>query len=917
FTLISNSDAHSPGKLGRNANLFDTELSYDSITGALKSGDPRRCLGTIDLFPQEGKYHYDGHRKCGVCWNPVETLENSGVCPVCQKKVTVGVLNRVVRISDREDLTGKKNRLPFYSIIPLKEILSEILGVSPASRKVDREYFTLLKKGIPELELLLDTPVEEIALLGSAELAEGVKRMRNRQIIVKEGFDGEYGRVKVFQKDEKATFSTQKALFSEPPRRVAVVLERREMIAFDLSKYRELAKAQEQSDENTKLNKSFLGGQGGRFFKKAPLALNSRQREAARHFEGPALILAGPGTGKTRVLVYRIAHLIEDKGIDPGHILAVTFTNRAAAEMKERLQGLLRDSETCSKMQVATFHALGLSMLKELSVPGNNILSNSLREEIGRHEGFSLIDQEDRKLLLRRIPGCEKRRVNKFSEAISRAKQEIKTAAEIEDKKFAGIFENYETLLKEQNCFDLDDLIYVPVKLFSRCPGMQEHYGDKYRWIMVDEYQDINYAQYRLIGSLIPGASTAAASPAERANLCVIGDPDQAIYGFRGADVAFIEKFSVDFPDAVLYKLEKSYRCSESILRASRDVMGGAGRGGLSGGVLEGVNKGVKIKIAKHGTHKSEAEFVARTIEDMIGGLRFFSMDSSITQGSKSGPIESLSDFAVLCRVRSQLEAVEKACRDHAVPFRTIGDLPFFKQEPVRSIIDLLRSIQNPANSFLKEKFQNEKINRFLASGGEGGFFEKPPPSTPRKTFIDFKAQKTVKEIVSVLVDDFFDAEKKENEIAIRQLLDLAGNFDRDLDGFLRFVLLGAAEDTYAPSLENVTLMTLHAAKGLEFKCVFIVGCEEGLLPYSLYESQTCDREEERRLLYVGMTRAQEFLFLSHAEKRFLRGREYRLPRSSFLDPIEKELLESAQMKQRKKKEPEVVQRSLFDSDEL
>jgi len=601
YTLVSNSDAHSPEKLGRNANRFDTELSYSAITGALKSANPEQCLGTIDLFPQEGKYHYDGHRKCGICWDPVATLKHQGICPECGKAVTVGVLNRVARISDREGPGKRKNRLPFYSIIPLKEMLSELVGVSPNSKKVDREYFSLLKKGHPELQILLDVPVEEITALAGEDVAEAVRRMRNREIFVKEGFDGEYGRINVFRQNEKKNFTNQKTLFTGTDKEPEARIEPRKMINFDLHEYRKLVQTQAQQVAANKPTPSASQpplprgecdgrplkvlisnplprrgapeGRGGLdlekacFFSKLPQGiskkadgLNTEQRQAVQHYEGAALVLAGPGTGKTRVLAFRIVQLIKEKKTKPENILAVTFTNRAAAEMKERVESLLDDRVLISQLTITTFHALGLSILKELLGKENKITETSIREEIDRDEHFSLIDEEDRKWLLWRVPGCEKGKIKQYSEAITLVRQEIKPVEEIGDPELSAVYKHYETLLKEYNCFDLDDLIYLPVKILDLYPRVRDYYRDKYRWIMVDEYQDINHAQYRLLMNLMS---------AERANLCVIGDPDQAIYGFRGADVTFIKRFTGDFPGAALYRLKKSYRCSDSILHVS------------------------------------------------------------------------------------------------------------------------------------------------------------------------------------------------------------------------------------------------------------------------------------------------------------------------------------------------------------
>ncbi len=882
YNLVSNSDAHSPERLGRNATCFNTELSYPAMIHALKTGDPDHFGGTIDLFPQEGKYHYDGHRKCGICWDPVQTLRHNGRCSVCGKPVTVGVMNRVVELSDRENLDERPHRAPFYCIIPLKEILGEIEGVGPNSRKVNSEYMSLIKKGHPELDILLNVPVEEIEKIGTPQLAEAVRRMRNREVKVKEGFDGEYGVITVFNKEEIGAFAPaqQGLLFKEiavtrTPEPAPTKPERRKLINFDLTEFRQLKKQQAREQAAEESEKAAAVEKG----------LNTEQLAAVHHFIGPALVIAGPGTGKTRVLTHRIAHLILERGIKPENIVAVTFTNKAAAEIEERLAQLLKEN---ARPQVTTFHSLGYSILREIGTqkePGTVGNWHACSPE-----GLTIIDPEDKKRLLQYSLGCEKRQVNKIADAITRFKQQLKTADQIEDETLAHIFRRYQDRLGELNAFDLEDLIYRPVRLFSQDKELCDSYRRKYQWILVDEYQDVNFAQYQLIRTLVPGEGDA--------NLCVIGDPDQAIYGFRGANVRFIRAFKDDYPDAVFFRLKKSYRCTDSILQASGRVIQ-RDKQGAQESILKGMSKGVKIKIAGNNTDKSEAEFVARTIEEMMGGLRFFSMDSSITQGNQQAEIDSLSDFVVLCRVKAQMEAMEKAFRDHSIPYQVIGDTPFFQQEPVKSVIDLLKLSLNLANDFLKEQLVHKKIVN--------------PLELP--SLVTSLSEKTsVRDAIAQIVDTCFNEKKEDNEPLFKRLLQMAAPYQAVADGkeaFLKLAALGTAVDTYRPHLENVTLMTLHAAKGLEFKCVFVVGCEEGLLPYSLFGKRISDREEERRLLYVGMTRAQKFLFLTHAEKRWLGGKEYRLKRSSFLDNIEKELIELSQQLPKKVKEP--IQRSLFE----
>ncbi|MFC2142742.1 UvrD-helicase domain-containing protein, partial [Acidobacteriota bacterium] len=675
FTLVSNSDAHSPEKLGRNANIFDTELSYTAMTEALKEGDPERFKGTIDLFPQEGKYHYDGHRKCNVVWDPLETLRHKEICPVCGKKVTVGVMHRVAQLADRDDLESRPNRMPFVSIIPLKEILSEILEVGQGSKKVDAEYHALLHRFGPELYILLDLPVRDLVKGGKPLVGEAVRRMRERRVIIQEGYDGEYGVIQVFKPGEVQSVTVQQALFSSTASDSAV--PRRRLINFDLKAYRELYERLKESEpaqlafeppapENNR--KPLLAG------------LNAEQQEAARHFTGAALILAGPGTGKTRTLTYRIAHLIRDRTVAPESILAVTFTNKAAEEIGQRLDELLSGEDPEKRPQVSTFHAFGYSVLKEQA------------EKLGRGRSFSMVDEADRRHILQKELGCTRQELKKISDAITRAKRDLVPLEGDPGGDASPFWGPYETYLRAHDLFDLDDCIFRTVLLFRDYPEVCEAYQGRFSWVLIDEYQDINLAQYRMVRLLVPG---------DKPNLCAIGDPDQAIYGFRGADVKFIREFLEDYPDASMYRLKQSYRCTDTILRASSRVIA------LSiepEGFLQGLQEGVKITIAPQATHRSEAEYVARSIEDLMGGLGFFSMDSDITAGEGHEELRSLSDFAVLCRVKDQMKALEHAFHNHSIPYQSIGETPFFRQEPVKSVVDVFRLAANPKNALLKDR---------------------------------------------------------------------------------------------------------------------------------------------------------------------------------------------------------------------
>jgi uncharacterized protein (TIGR00375 family) len=867
YTLISNSDAHSPDKLGRNANLFNTELSYEDIIGAMKTGDPEKFQGTIDFFPQEGKYHYAGHRKCNICWDPVETLKNNGICTVCGKPVTMGVMNRVLELSDRKNIDERSNRLPFHSLIPLPEILSEIYGVGISTKQVYKAYSSLIQKAGSEFNISLTMPLEEIRIMGHDLLAEAIRRMRNREVIVTEGFDGEFGRIKVFDDGEVKHLESPHALFDLGSQFREPVRKPIDYLRFNLTEYQNIKGAikDSQVNDNTVLEPRL------KFQVKDPYPeLNPEQRMAVEHEQGPVLIIAGPGTGKTRVLSHRIANLINNYHISPENILAVTFTNKAAEEMRERVINLIGREEN-QNITICTFHALGYSILSEHF------------EKTGRKEFFSIIDEDDKRRLLE-LTGINKARIHQISNHITQLKQELKSTGYDDNPEFTNLFQNYQSALKQNNLFDLDDLIYETCILLLNDPDLLASYKDRFRFVLIDEYQDINYAQYRFVRLLMNDVDS---------NIYAIGDPNQAIYGFRGADVRFIMDFMQDYPGAQVFNLVKSYRCSDTILRVSQRVIH---RGTEEFFTLSGLQKGVRVNIVENVSDKSEAEFIARTIERMLGGLRFFSMDSQISAGIQDKDINGLSDFAVLCRIGKQMDSIEKALQDHSIPFRTYREIPFYKQEPVSIIIDLLRLFFNPENQFINQKIKNNPAIR----------------SIHLEQLKQLLEGKSVFEAVSRINDHYLKNLLKENEPEVKGFLELVQNYGSDLEGFLRFVIMGNPVDTYSPKTEQVSLMTIHAAKGLEFKCVFIAGCEDGLIPYSLFSGHEANREEERRLLYVGMTRAMKYLWITHAKKRFLMGRDYQLKRSPFLDHIEKELLEISKVEVRRDVRKEDQQLDLF-----
>jgi len=973
YAIVSNSDAHSPEHLGREANRFDTELSYSALTVALREaagkgressgveagrgpilprgedggaretpragspsfegvegawllgdgipgraghpfspeaaggleGEEKGFLGTIEFFPQEGKYHFDGHRKCGVALNPVETARIGGLCPVCGKPLTVGVMNRVIALADRTNLEERPRRTYFVSLVPLREILSELLGMGPASRAVEGKYGELISSLGPELWILADAPLEQVARKGGASLAEGIRRMRERRVYVEEGYDGEYGRVRVFSASssegkgasirserEKTLFPLMEEIESkeEAPRP-------RDLLDFDIRELSALKAA--TGGAKTSLQKLRTGEpQQSEPGSAGPLdsfsRLNPEQRRAVEHGEGPLLILAGPGTGKTNTLTHRIAHLIE-KGIPPERILALTFTNKAAEEMRDRLQRILRggegpirstnSSDPNRSVWIGTFHSFGLTILREFC------------HRFGRTEDFLLLWEEDRERILR-------------------------TFLDEQEKKKPNANSLYKETLRRLNAFDLEDLLELPVTLLEEERGVRETLRQRYAHIFVDEYQDVNELQYRLLRLLAPDG---------KANLTVIGDPNQAIYGFRGADVRFIRQFTTDYPHATVLSLSTSYRCPDAVLKASFQVLESSGKEEREP-LRSGIPSDVKIRVSEHPSDASEAEFVARTIEALTGGIRFFSIDSGMADDFSEGC--DLGEIAVLCRTSHQMEILQKAFHDHAIPYVRVGEQSSFREEPGAFFLDLARYLCYPTNPYLRE-LSVERLQA-LYRQKESSF-----PGTPEELLnqlVQGRITPSRDEIaLSQTIPPFRELSARDLLLNLIEVLGFTASIPEwphePLAEFLCRVALRSAQDDLPYRTTRVTLSTIHGVKGLEFDCVFLTGCEDGLLPYTLFNRSDLqvnpfqkgkevssgntgtkvredDLEEERRLFYVGMTRAKKYLFLTRAKRRFLFGREYRLEPSPYLQAIEEELLH--RLEEQGKKRPKDPQLSLF-----
>lgn len=905
YTLVSNSDAHSPAKLGREANLFDCDFSYPAMLNAMKTGNPEKFLGTIEFFPEEGKYHADGHRKCNMRMNPAETKKHNGVCPVCGKKMTVGVLNRIEELADREQGARHENARPYYSLIPLPEVLGEIYSVGPNTKTVKKHYDKLLDRLGSEMAILFDVPLKDIERIGDTLLAEGIRRIRSGDVKIAAGYDGEFGTIKLFSEEERNEFSAQSFFFKDDETKSSgkkiISTEQLSIIkdiepvyqSKDVEKENETIVPESEPDEDES-------------------GLNKRQREAVESVDSPLLIVAGPGTGKTRTLTHRVAYLIKEKEIRPDHILAITFTNRAADEMRERLFQLL-ENEVASRITIKTFHAFGALILHEQA------------QTLGCRLSFSIFSESDKIRLLRKInPDLSSKEIRVLAGEISDRKNAIllnESETQIENEENADFefrFSNYQDSLQKNQAYDFDDLITRPIRLFQEYPKILKKYQDRFQWISVDEYQDINLAQYQLLRLLT----------SRKTNVCAIGDPDQAIYGFRGSDRKYFLQFEQDFPKTNVITLEKNYRSVSTILNASRQVIA-KNLDHQSMNIWSLLASKTKIDMFSVPTEKAEAETIVHQIEKLVGGTSFFSVDSGRTEEGDSEDRLSFSDIAVLYRLGAQVSALEEAFIRSGIPFQTLGEVPFYEIPEVREIVAYLKIIHNPHSDLdlysiinvpprgigeqtLNTVLHYQKTNELslwtaLERNNKIAVLSETQKN-PLESFVsklkslqqiqqDFSIPELIdKIIVQFGLSGYFKNDRK-RQYYWDQIKQLNAEFKGTLAEYLERIVLQKETDIFDPRAEKVTLMTLHAAKGLEFPVVFIAGCEEGLIPFQRRDGEKSDIEEERRLFYVGMTRAKERLFLLHSKSRFLFGeRKSKIP-SRFLGDIQEAL------KQRRKAE--------------
>ena len=649
--------------------------------------------------------------------------------------------------------------------------------------------------------------------------------------------------------------------------------------------------------------------------------LNEQQKEAVLHTEGPLLILAGAGSGKTRVLTHRIAYLIEEKGINPWNILAITFTNKAAGEMRERVDNLVGFGS--ESIWVSTFHSMCVRILRRHI------------DLLGFDTNFTIYDTDDQKTLMKDI--CKLLQIDTkiFRErsllaAISQAKNELVTPEEFRiqaqgdfsRQKIASVYEEYEKQMRANNALDFDDLLVKAVQLFQTQADVLDYYQERFRYIMVDEYQDTNTVQFELVRLL----------SAKYRNLCVVGDDDQSIYKFRGANIRNILDFEQVFPDAKVIKLEQNYRSTSNILNAANAVIR-HNHGRKDKTLWTDNGEGDKINVRQFDTAFDEAEYIVGDIRERV----------------ESGKA-AYNDHAILYRTNAQSRMFEEKFVTANIPYKIVGGINFYARREIKDLLAYLKTIDNGRDDLAVRRIINvpkrgiglTSINRVqeYASGREIGFYEALRavdliPNIGRgasklESFValieHFKTdakELTISELMQEILEEtgYIESLKEEGseeaESRIENIDELISKItayeetceDRDepatLNGFLEEVALVADIDSLDESNDYVVLMTLHSAKGLEFPHVYLAGMEDGIFPS--YMTITADDpeevEEERRLCYVGITRAEEELTLTCARRRMIRGETQYNKMSRFLKEIPMELLSTGAVFQ--KSEPE------------
>ena len=864
YRLVSNSDAHSPPMLGREATTLDVELDYFAIEQALRTGSGLR--GTVNFFPEGGRYHLDGHRKCGVRLEPAQSADYEGICPQCGKPLTIGVLNRVTELADRMEGYRPDAAADSVNLVSLPDVVAELLGTGSKSKRVDAEVSRLVAALGPELAILLGVPPAELSRAGGSLLAEAITRLRAGAAHKEAGYDGEYGVIRLFGPGELDRGTA--ALFDmaaagslagavpaprEPGRQRAVAGPTHEGTPAP-------GAARDQPGWGGEMPGGATNG-GSPATDGGPPATNGGspaippggslldrldpQQRAAAAAPAPLMIIAGPGTGKTRTLTHRLAAAVAEQGVPAEACLALTFTRRAAEEMRERLAALL--GRRAGRLTVTTFHGLGLMILREC------------HELTGLTADFTVADEKTALEVAAELAGS------------SRGGRALLANAATDPQAREVLRQG----LAARDLVDFDGLVELAVEVLDAEPAVAARLRARWPRISVDEYQDIDAAQYALL-RLLAGDGT---------GLTVIGDPDQAIYRFRGADVGFFLRFGQDYPGAGTAALSANYRSGPHIVAGALQAIAPATL--VPGRVLRaarGDAPSTKIRFHEAADPAGEAAWIAEAIDRLLGGSSFHSLDSGRADGHGHGGI-GLADIAVLYRTDAQAASLGQGL--------TRAGLPFQKRSH-----DLLER-RPGVSEILRELPSGELAPGELAPGelALGGAPRPLPAGTAVASWLRGAVSRlaAAAEAARTAAGGRGGLSGPDLRTAGEVLAPLARRCGDDMDQFRTEIALGAEVDALDPRADAITLLTMHAAKGLEFEVVFLAGCERGLLPLWLPGAAPDtgpDPAEERRLLFVGMTRARTHLLLSCAARRSRHGSSAETGVSPFLGAIDPGLLE-------------------------
>ena len=621
--------------------------------------------------------------------------------------------------------------------------------------------------------------------------------------------------------------------------------------------------------------------------------LNKEQKEAVLHKEGPCLVLAGAGSGKTKVLTTRIANMIND-GIYSGNILAITFTNKAAKEMRDRISNMTNNNYAF----VGTFHSFGLRIIRENT------------EKLGLTSNFTIIDSDDVSSVIKKIMkefdiSTKEYSVSYIRNKISFIKNEMLSESEVDkylnsppEKVAVKVYREYEKILKRNNAVDFDDLLKRPVELFMQNDDILDKYQEKYRYILIDEYQDTNEVQYKLVKLLA----------SKYRNLFVVGDVNQSIYGFRWSNYKNILNFEKDYPDSKSITLNQNYRSTNTILNAANSVIkNNVERKEVN--LYSTFGDGVKIKYFRGNDEKDEVKLVVDEIKKLLDkGYEY-------------------NDFAILYRTNAQSRNVEDAILKVNWPYKVVGSYYFYKRKEIKDLLCYLRLISNHQDDVSLERVINvpkrgigdTSINNLRSIARENNecmfkCLSKPKEVEFKKLILELTEDakdKDLTELIDVVLEKSGMKEELEKEhtleadIRLENLMEfksITENYQKEtgtvnLEDFLEDISIVADQSEHETLDNAVTLMTMHAAKGLEFKVVFLIGMEEGIMPHSMSLNEESELEEERRLCYVGITRAKERLYITNAKRRMLFGNTSMNPPSRFIREIDSNLIEKEESK--------------------